>query len=559
MRKLVPSFAVLGAVLTGCINDDSLCPADVDGNDGMTIEFKVNTRDIVRYGSRTLLPPTGTPQDGTTAENYLDLRNTVFMLFDEGQTLIKLFIPEVTPEDETYATYSVRAFISADEFHTLTDGKTEVKFSIAVVGNYSGLDPRSCANHIGEKIEDIFDKSKVGTFSMPISNNWSNDWRPSIYPDLTNNAQQAGHIPMAGIQTYNVRVADLEASTVDHPLILSGNNGEKDINMLRALAKIEVIDNISSIIPDATGEISSIEKVELVGYNTRGSIFPTSDQWNSAANPYETQYVTKASIPDDNQYKGALPENDLTVVDESSLVNFFKTTNTDGENVFSCYLTEYTPVADTPMWIRITMHNPDNSSTFYRLYIAPYTENVPGAAMPILRNNIYRYEITGLSPELDLTLNVEPWNVSSTEWSYEQTPAMTTNGFLVWTGGSETPATAEVLYNSTTLVGTFAFDQPRGGSTWHANLIPANEYTQNDSFYFVDEEGNIMTELPSGVINGTEAVIRIAATTNTTEYNRAVRLVFTVNTFDGRTITANVLDPNEYGTNQYFTITQNAQ
>ena len=130
---------------------------------------------------------------------------------------------------------------------------------------------------------------------------------------------------------------------------------------------------------------------------------------------------------------------------------------------------------------------------------------------------------------------------------------------MEWTGGVVTQSTAEVLYDGTTLVGTFSFDQPRGGSTWHANLIPANEYTQTDTFFFVDEEGNKLDELPSGVINGESASIRIAASTNTTEYNRAARLVFTVTTFDGRIITTPVLDPAIYGKNQYFTITQNAQ
>ena len=126
-RTLLPSVSLLTVLLTGCINDNELCQPERDGDDGMTIEFKVNTRDAVRYGSRALIPPTGTPQDGTVAENYLDLKNTVFMLFDDKQTLIKLFIPQVTPEDESYATYSVRAFLSADEFQTLTEVKQ--KFS----------------------------------------------------------------------------------------------------------------------------------------------------------------------------------------------------------------------------------------------------------------------------------------------------------------------------------------------------------------------------------------------------------------------------------------------
>lgn len=219
------------------------------------------------------------------------------------------------------------------------------------------------------------------------------------------------------------------------------------------------------------------------------------------------------------------------------------------------------------MWIRITTHvkdNPDMASEFHRLYVASYADNTPGAGLTILRNNIYRYEITGLSPELALTLNVKPWDTEEpTEWSYEDNPALTDDGYLEWEGTPEiNKTTASVLYQGTPLVGTFAFDQPRGDSWWYANLIPANEDTPNDAFYFVDENGDRLAVSPSGKIDGEPATIRIAATDNTTDKQRAARLVFTVHTFDGRTLTANVLNPGDYPDYQqikYFTITQNEQ
>ncbi|MDE5793347.1 MAG: lactonase family protein [Muribaculaceae bacterium] len=572
--KLLPSFAILAAMLTGCINDDSMCPPDKEGDDdGVTIEFKVITRDLAGHGTRALVIPSNT-LEGTMAENYLDLDNTTFLLFDESKTLIKVFVPYVDPVENThYAKYSVRAFMSPQEFHTLTGDKTNVTFSIAVVGNFSRLNPQNAAYHIGQKLEDIFDQSTVATFQMPISNNNSNDWRPSIYPG--ENGQQVGYIPMAGIQTYTIPVADLAASTVDHPLDLSGNNGEGDINMLRALAKIEIIDRIDAI---GTGNTTTfpdnrmrIEKVELVGHTTRGSFFPNLNQWNSTANPYETQYVTAPSIPTSSNYMGASPVNEgsLTTNNEAACVNFFAdaTATDDREDkcgVFSCYLTEYNPTllssTDEAMWIRLTCQYTGEDgqvySEFYRLDVAPYVNGSVGASMPILRNNIYRYEITGIRPDLELQLVVNNWTSTTTEWDFDDVPGMTQNGYLVWESDyavNPNYDNATIVYRSE-LTGLFTFAQPLGG-TWNA-VLALGPNTEVGSFVFVDKEGNEIGSSVSGDIDGNLSTIRIKATqTPSLEYDRSVRVLFTVNTPDGRTITANVLG-NDYGDNKYITIIQ---
>lgn len=571
IKKYVSGFlfgVCITALFPSCINDyndDSQCETVGKGDsseEGVTFEFSLVTRNAAGFSSRALIEqPEGTTMDGSLAENYLDLDNLTFLLFDNNRKLLRVFSPEVEAEDtDTYIKYKVRAFLNDRYFLRATTD--DITFTIVVLGNYAGLEPRRFAYHIGQSLEEVFAADKVGTFAMPKSNG-GNGWIPTM---LAHDGLASAHIPMAGMQTFTVSVAALRASTVDNPYQLSSEVGGKDINMLRALAKIEVTDNITPLVENAEGVVSRIEKVELVGYNTRGSIVPLLGQWNVESNPYETQYVTSVSIPtgtDGASYIGAAPETNLTVTNGNALVDFFKTEDT-GKPVFVCYLTEYAPVGDdfSPMWIRITTSTgaEGTSSTLHRLAVAPYTGNAPGAAMPILRNNIYRYEITGISPTLQLTLTVQPWAAETVTWDYSDNLAFTTDGYLEWTGGDVTEATAQVLYsNNTTLVGTFAFDQPRGGSTWHAALIPANTDTPGEAFYFVDEGGNRLDAAPSGTINGSEAKIRIAAVPNTTDKNWAVRLVFTVNTFDGRTITANVLDPNTYGTNKYFTITQNAQ
>lgn len=436
MHKLYKSISIfilsLMLPLVGCINDEDLCPIADGDEDRVTVEFSVVTRDVLRTGTRAPQDPVDyNPLSGTMAENYLDLQNTVFMLFDQDQTLVKVFIPEVKPDDNTYAKYSVRAFLSQSEFQTLTEGKTNVQFSIAVVGNYSRLNPMNAAYHIGLKLKDIFDAAKVGTFSMPVSNNPNNSWIPSIYGigytdalDETITGLTPAQIPMAGIQTYNVSVEDLAASTVDNPLNLSGNSDDGDIYMLRALAKIEIIDHIDAVtVNDVTtqpdrDERICINKVELIGHTTRGSLFPTINQWDFR-NPIETQYVKDTSVPQSSQYVGIIPEEDLTTPNAptGSIVTFFADKQAtelreDGCTVYSCYLTEYNPAelnGSAPMWIRVTAKYPvvdpafqdygdDVDTSLFRIEIAPYVNGGIQAAIPVLRNNIYRFQINKVTP-----------------------------------------------------------------------------------------------------------------------------------------------------------------
>ena len=462
-----------------------------------------------------------------------------------------------------------------------------------MAGNFSRLTPQNAAYHIGQTLDDIFNQTTVATFAMPTSNNWMNKWIPSIYGtdyiEPTGEGSQViggmtpAYIPMAGIQTYNVNVDALAGSTVDHPLDLSAIENGGDINMLRALAKIEIVDRIDAV---GTGESTQqpdrynrswIEKAELVGHTYRGSLFPSLSQWNSPANPFETQYVNAPSVVASYGYIGADPVGgSLTVTNYGATVNFFAdaaatAAREDKCRVFTCYLTEYNPAllssTDPKMWIRITAQGPipvgtepnDNTSLPYRLEVAPYENGNPGAPMAILRNNIYRYEVTGIKTNLELNLVVDDWTSHETEWEYSENPGMTDDGYLTWTASPEisvnTSNAEVVINNNVTLSGVFTFDVPKGG-TWIASFVPEGA-TENDAFMFVDEDGNRLNTI-SGDIDGNPDEIKIVAKFTPTTFDRRARLIFTVKTFDGRTISADVLDDAVYGKHNYFTIIQNA-
>ena len=572
-----------GLLLGACVNEDTPCPPDRDPNaeKGVTLEFSMVTRNASGRGSRALIEPTaGTREVGTEAENYLDLDNLIFLLVDDQQTVIRVFAPNVTPEENSrYAKYSVRAFIN-DKYFLDAEPGGNLTFSIVVIGNYSTLDPQNFAYHAGQKLSEVFASATVGTFAMPVSNNWGNKWIPSMFgTDYTDAAGELiggmtpAHIPMSGMQTYTVSTDDLLASTVNRPFNLSAAaDGSGDINMLRALAKIEIVDRIgvidtgTAITQPDRAERSWIEKAELIGYTTRGSILPTFTQWNRGS--LETQYVTSTSVPASANYFGAEPANaQLTI--NGRAINFFDDAEAtaareDRCRVFSCYLTEYNPGdrgTAYPMWIRVTATSPapegvTPTSALYRLDVSSYTNGVAGTPLSILRNNIYRYEINGIATVLQPELIVNDWESEETVWDYNDNPGIADGGYLKWSAEQLdiTGDQALIIYR-TPLTGTFTFSEPVGGE-WIAAFVPEGN-TENDAFMFLDADGNKVSTI-SGPIDGSEAKIRIVANYDPGNDNRRVRLLFSVRTPDGRTISANLLG-DDYGRNTYFTIQQNAR
>lgn len=585
IRRYISHFATclaLAVAFTACVNENLQCPVEhEDDSQGITIEFAMVTRNAM--SSRSLITPLdGTREVGYAAENYLDLDNLTFLLFDDQKKMLRTFKPDVIVTDDEagpYVKYKVTTFLHDNYFLKATTNS--ITFTIVVLGNYAGLSPEHFSFYIGQNLSDIFNQNKVATFSAPVSNN-GKSWIPSIFGDAVT-GQQRGHIPMAGMQTFTVSLANLRASSPDNPFDLSqgGTSVNKWINMLRALAKIEIIDKIAFTAGTPAASSSYVEKVELVGHTTRGSILPTYDQWTTSGT--ETQYVTTPSIPQSAEYVGITPEaGSLTVSHESMLLNFFNDKDAtdnqeDGCKVFSCYLTEYNPadarVQSIPnMWMRLTVNSPNGSETpnskLYRLEVAPYTNSAPGAVMPILRNNIYRYAITGISATADLRLIVDDWDLDETTWNYNQNPGIAEGGYMKWYDVSNqeifaNPQTARlVVTHDQPVSGRFTFSEPLD-ATWRVAFANMGQ-TENDAFKFIvgkDEDGNdILADEASGKIDGKPAEIKIIAPkAAATGFDRMARLIFTVETPapDGRVLSADVAG-DYYGNNQYFTIVQSA-
>lgn len=422
VRKFLAAM-LWGVLAVSCSDADrDTDPEPAPEFEAVKFQFQIDMQSLVPGGSRSraiTLPPE--TQKGTLPENYLDLKNIKFLFFDSEQKFLSEFTPDVKPEGTDYVRYDVTGIVQ-DQYFTNPQSNT-VDFYILVLANYSQYSPEGFYVTKGTTLQQLFDVQQP-RFQLPtIASPW---WFPHL-EDLTADGVYPGapqYIPMAGLQHFTVPAADFKSKErIDLP---------EDINMLRALAKIEVIDRIgASGTGDATIQLpaeqrSSIEKVELMGYYTLGTILPEFSQWNVGGDA-ETRYVSAPFVPTYIPYANPYPFNSQDNTATNFRRNFGEddvatAARADGCKVFSVYIPECkVPAADqqlvngtypiekglTKAWAQVTIQNPNGdsfgelSSVLYELKLTGYTNGASDEVdTPLLRNTIYRYEISSVSADI---------------------------------------------------------------------------------------------------------------------------------------------------------------
>lgn len=386
-------------------------------------------------------------QNGSNAENFINTADCRFMLFDEDRKLLRPIFPEITGEDAVnYTWYNIKASITEKYFDDKVAAGEPVTFYIMVIANTSNLDGQYFAFTPGvTTIEDIAAQRR--TFRQPEDvrdfNSFS-PWKPSI--------DEHAYIPMAGLQQFTVDAAVLKASTYEAPVLLSpelsggsGNARElKNINMLRALSKIEVIDKIDMLGGNYNPtQRPYVDKVELYGYFMTGTILPyiNNGNWSNEKGEWSTTSsgqvaaVTMPDVPDymlpNTMKEYYIPEYDYKFQRRECITFAFdyEATNMrdDKCKVYSGYVVEYLrsiveenypDKADALPFIEVTVNNPmgdgKDDSPMYTMPLAKYSDGSPGAGIDeLIRNHIYRYEITGINQTVNIIevgFTVCDWN-----------------------------------------------------------------------------------------------------------------------------------------------------
>ncbi len=433
-NKFLAAASAMMLTLTGCVNEDSPCPGDGDDGTKVTLQFTVMTYNPAASreaqqsradGDTTegsLLSRAGAddpcdegPQ-GSPAENYINTADCQFLLFGADRKLLRPIFPEITGHDNVdYTWYSIKASITEPYFDEAVKAGTEnIDFYIMVIANShsTGLDGQYPGFPPGVTTIDDIAAQKI-IYNLPSQGEigdmyWTSSWSPSI--------ESHNYIPMAGLQKFTVSATQLKESTYDTPVDLSAGTPGKTIDMLRAMAKIEVIDKID--LPDGYDsniKRMKVEKVELIGFYRKGTILPligNTGQWPD----YVSEDVNQPNLPSLNYYAVPVPMEGETYAgpNQGKCIMFDEdkySSQTEHKNypVYSCYVTEYSKLAvgnENKPYLVITLvdeSSPDNTdgketSFFKELKLTSYTDGAPqGDGINfLLRNHIYRYEINAV-------------------------------------------------------------------------------------------------------------------------------------------------------------------
>lgn len=386
--RIAAATAWLGLALApaGCSKSDA--PAPDEGRE-VTLSFRIATQ----------LPPTRAEivatEEGLADENWVNIPDARFLLFTRGGVLLQELRPTLDEQAADYATYTVKATIREPYFDYAVDNGS-VRFRIMVLANWPAAALNAIAGCTTESEIEAKAAETSAMWTMPDEN-----WMPK--------ADDSG-IPMYGLKEFTVTTDALRQSDENSPAGLTD-----EINLLRALAKLEVIDNIQT--KNGAG-YPRIQSVTLLGggYYTLARLIPDGFR--------DSEQVTAPTLP-------AAPV--LATADRALAERNYTTEQTPGGAYTFKGWTTYLPEMqfNTNNALRVVVENdPDyvgktgtNGATIPATYTA--TILMPDADGMwdgcFLRNHIYRLEVVsaGTDMKMQYTYTICPWIERSTDITFD--------------------------------------------------------------------------------------------------------------------------------------------
>lgn len=436
---------ISAAVVVSCSEQNDYPPVpDVPDGDNVYLRFTIVTRRTDRIARAADI---NGDKDGSEAENYIDVNDIHYLIFDTD----KKFLCDVTPDAVTvaevgtqYAIYNVTAKVSSNALN-IVDNTSNLNFYILALANIEGWGIDLPFTTLQTTISDYFSNNGHLTTAAGIV-----PQTDALFNALGDDDKTAvQRFPMAGIKMFTVTKGNLEQSAADNPWDLSGAGTDNCINMLRALAKVEVIDKINikddETFDDAThntgnNSVYRISKIDYHGYVNQGTLLPGYGEWFNI-DAEETQQVDNPTAPFNGQYvrpvainaDGSYVSGDAGDIGSVLAMCYDAAATAERDDkcpVYSAYLFEYSSDwiggAQSP-YMGVTLRGgtqtlPDGNHTVvapatYLLQLAEYDKTSGKPSAPIknlLRNHIYRFEIVGVNPTkpADLTVNytICPWD-----------------------------------------------------------------------------------------------------------------------------------------------------
>ncbi len=287
-----------------------------------------------------------------------------------------------------------------DGYEITSDGNSIISFRFLILANCSTSDANPTAMWdaiTGQTFSAVI--AQLAQWNYPMSDVYNADGGPGVESLYTN---VKNHIPMFGTDAFAITEAGLYYSRPEDRIYLG------EVNLLRSLAKVRVVDNIQN--KDAQG-YPCITGVEILSSQDQAMILPAN-----AINYEDGQQVHTPNIYQDNvnltlaaTYKlGILPE-DWTITPSSQRTG----------NVFIGFVPEQKighPNGNfdegMPVFhVTIANHKADGSMESLDYYVPMTSYNGVNFTFGqnILRNHIYTLSINDFGAKLDLQVDVVPY------------------------------------------------------------------------------------------------------------------------------------------------------
>lgn len=378
---------VLGIHTTSCVTDDD--PAPYCPQEGKT--QVVFTLALNNNGSRAINNPnwggTYDNEDGVGVDNLINNLQVLFFGNDDNGYYIGN-VQDAIFYEQSEGVYEFIGEISIDAGYVTTNANGTLTLNAKMMVLANCADITLGANSTYANVQAL------------------------AYDGATSPTQ----IPMWGIQTINT------------PITVGARNELSDIDLLRAMAKVEVI---------MAAEDYTMENIILNRYNTKGYCAPGlgGNEWSAVGATADLATESCAN------YNTTTTAENLTVAATDNKVVFY---------IPECENTTATPLS---MYVNIKKGTTDVDAnlTDAKLYFKDYSDNAP---FNIVRNHIYRYTITAVKTGFDLKLTVVPWTDVTENFNYEDnlsyaagswdnaTVATDTNGRKIVSLGTATTADA---------------------------------------------------------------------------------------------------------------------
>lgn len=485
---------------------------------------------------------------GTDAENYIDMNGNDYkvVLFDKsGNFILDIDGSEISFINKFEESNSIYYTIEKDvEFPEEFDQNRKESIQkngmqVMVLANWKGMGRTGYDN--------IFTN---GENHQTLSQIWKDNTNYNFFykdsPKSGNDAERQTWYPQSEIaQKELIPMFGLSTTTGFSKLNNGGYRTDVIVPMQRALAKIEVIDEISNNQPGFR-----MREVVMTNHNTYGRFIPdveANTEWDKIG-----MQVNSSSLP-------------ASVGNVSRNLHFIK--ENPASNVWVAYVPEMclSPTgnklfSDSRARLDVKLESDNDmfqdmlQNAVYSIHFGQYDPVTSEPSIPdeswnhILRNHIYRFEVRRVGVKAEIELHVKPWVLDDDEdWDF--TDNITIQQPLVWKALNEKEMTYETLDKSNgkvllwidpdkdrILTGTFNISTPLNGR-WIARLTPLDDASPN-AMSFVDEKGNallpnhgdpaVCLEVSGIVEKSNPAIIRIRPTKFSNDFMSAYKLEFYV-------------------------------